>query len=93
MAKLMQGLAVPFEAPTVIAEIGAGGHRKLYREVFDRKSIEKIPEKIPFVRAHQRHGPLGWARLDTREAGVVATLEPIDGSVAAADAVAEVAGG
>lgn len=94
MGRLMQGLAVPYGEPTAIVEEDADGKRRIYAEQFDRDSFAEIPDRVPFIRAHNlRTAALGWAALESRERGLVATLTPIDGSVAASDAVAEVASG
>ena len=90
---LMQGLAVPFGEATPVAEIAADGTRKIYAEQFDRDSFAELPPRVPFLRSHIRSSPLGWAALESRERGLVATITPIDGSTVASDAVAEVASG
>jgi HK97 family phage prohead protease len=91
---MMLGTAIPYNAETVIGELLPNGERVVYREVFDQRSWTNLPKRVPWLRSHQSQAsPLGWAQVNSRPAGLAVCLEPVAGSSAATDAVAEVRAG
>lgn len=89
--ELIKALAVPFGEAATIGET-IDGQRRIYREVFSANSFAQVPDRVPWVRRHDRNNVLGWAKLRVTSKGLEMEAEPLD-TGNARDALAEVKSG
>ena len=58
--RVLRGVAVQFNQPTVVADIVAG-KVVVCTETFDQLSFTTLPAKVPLRLSHNRAQPTGWA--------------------------------